>query len=100
MTPTFENRRPPGHPISASYKVRYFIKKFYQIVNISNFSRRPWLELGINLQSAMAIPAQHRLEPYHGRIRLNRGLVVALVRALTLLLVLDGLAGTQGGAGT
>lgn len=48
----------------------------------------------------MAIPAQYRVQPYNGRILVNRGLVLALVRALTLLLVLDGLAGTQGGAGT
>jgi len=73
---------------------------FYRGVNISNFSRRPWVELGINHKSAMAIPAQSRIHPNTRAILVNRRLVLALVRALTLLLVLDGLAGTHGGAGT
>jgi hypothetical protein len=48
----------------------------------------------------MAIPAHLRIHPNRRATLVNRGLVLALVRALTLLLVLDGLVGTQGGAGT
>jgi hypothetical protein len=86
--------------ISVSYRVWCIIKEFYSAVNFSNFSRRPRVGLSINLPSAMAIPAQSRMTPYTPAILVNRGLALALIRALTLLLVLDGLAGTQGGAGT
>ena len=48
----------------------------------------------------MAIPAPYRVQLHSGAILVSRGPVLALVGALTLLLVLDGLAGTQGGAGT
>jgi len=86
--------------ISVSYRVRRTIKEFYSAVNFSNFSRRPRVGLGINLSSAMAIPAQSRMTPYTPAILVNRGPALALIRALTLLRALDGLAGTQGGAGT
>jgi hypothetical protein len=48
----------------------------------------------------MAISAPYRAQAQNGAILVSRGLVLALVRTLTLLLVQEGLAGTQGGAGT
>ena len=44
--------------------------------------------------------AQFRIDLVSGSLLVNRGLVLALGRALTLLLLLAGVAGPMGGAGT
>ena len=93
-----EARLRQGRPISASYEIWYIIKKSYSDVNISNFSRRKPTKLGINHKSAMRSTAQSRRN--NGLTLVNRGLVLALVRAFTLLLLLGGVAGESGGAGT
>ena len=87
-----------GRPISATYEVRLIINNYYYGLNISNFSRRTTLDLGITLTSAMTSAAQFRINP-NGLILVNNGLVLALVRAFTLLLLL-GVGGTIGGAET
>jgi len=88
-----------GLPISASYELRYIISNSNRALKISNFSRRGPSRSGINLYTVMAVPAQNRIDRNNGAILANPRLVLALDLALSLVLLL-GVAGTLGGAGT
>lgn len=79
--------------INATYKVLPIINNSYSGVNISNFSRRRTSELGITLTSAMSSAAQSRINP-NGLLLVNRGLVLALVPLLALVVLLTGITGT------
>jgi len=93
-------RNRPVLPISASYTVRHIISGAYGGLNISNFPRREQRKSGITHQSAMTFAAPSRIQSANDSILAKRALVLALVRALTLLLLVLGVAVSIGGAGT
>ena len=77
----------------------YMISNSYETVKISNFSRRGQRSFRYNTQTVMTVSAQSRVVLHNGSILVNRGLALVLVRSLTLLLLV-GVAGKHGGAGT
>jgi hypothetical protein len=87
-------------PISASYIVWYIINISTYVVNISNFSRRTPGNLGITHNTAMTFTGYSRLRSTNDSILAKPAMVLALVRALTLLLLVLGVADHSGGAGT